>query len=118
MCGVDIYKCSREEWLESLEHFKNFKPEPDIQALLDKVTLMAKSNDCEATLRKGNLPPASAGSDGAGTEDKGAAVRCAEKQNNGNVLCLKLSQEEATAAARKRVNEDDGALNSDVADHK
>lgn len=40
---------------------------------------MAKSNDCEATLRKGNLPKAEAVR--TATVKKGAAVEAAKKQN-------------------------------------
>lgn len=79
---------------------------------------MAKSNDCDATLRKGSLPPATAAGSAAGTEDKGAHALAVEAQNNGNVLYLKESQEEATARARARVNAGDGAMNSDVGTHK
>lgn len=40
---------------------------------------MAKTNDCEATLRKGNLPPAEAVR--TAQEVKGACVKAATRQN-------------------------------------
>lgn len=39
-----------------------------------------KSNDCEATLRKGNLPKAEPVR--TATEEKGACVKAAQKQNS------------------------------------
>jgi hypothetical protein len=77
-----------------------------------------KTDDCEATLRKGNLPKSSEVTTVDRDANKGKAIECAENQNQANVLTLKLSQEEATTAARKKVNKDDNALNSDAATHK
>jgi hypothetical protein len=41
----------------------------------------AKSNDCEATLRKGSLPAASAVTTVDRDKNKGAAIRAAQRQN-------------------------------------
>jgi hypothetical protein len=41
----------------------------------------AKSNDCEASLRRGSLPPVSAVTTVDRDANKGKAIKCAQKQN-------------------------------------
>ena len=40
-----------------------------------------KSNDCEASLRRGNIPPSSAVTTIDPNANKGKAIQCAQKQN-------------------------------------
>jgi hypothetical protein len=75
-----------------------------------------KTDDCESTLRKGNLPKSSEVTTVDRDANKGKAIKCASDQNGGNVIPLRLEQEDLTAEARK--GNSTGALNSDVADHK
>jgi hypothetical protein len=81
-----------------------------------RIKMSNKSNQPDASKRPGNLPKSS--KVGVAKEDKGAAVRLAEVQNGGNVLVSSNKFEEATAKARKKINEGSGALNSDQASHR
>lgn len=57
------------------------KSKPPAPSKDEGMASAGKSNDCEATLRKGNIPAASAVTVLPLEGTKGVAAKCAEKQN-------------------------------------
>lgn len=62
----------------------------------------AKSNDCDASLRKNNLPQSEAVRTVDMNANPKAALKAAAVQNGGNVIPLTLEKEDSIADAREK----------------
>lgn len=62
----------------------------------------AKSNDCDASLRKGNLPQSEEVKTVDMEANPKAALKAAQQQNGGNQIALTLEKENSIADARAK----------------